>query len=66
MQYWSVIWVGVYFIAVMNDPGINKLATVQLIFRLDLWYEVIKSTKYVQILCTVASLQVGSMPVVTM
>lgn len=60
MQYWSVIWVGVYFIAVTNDLGINKLATVQSIFRLDLWYEVIKSTP------EVAALQVGSTPVVTM
>lgn len=48
MQYWSVIWVGVYFIAVMNDLGINKLATVQSIFSLGLWHEVIKSMKYLQ------------------
>lgn len=30
MQYWSVIWVGVYFIAVMNDLGSIKVATVHL------------------------------------
>lgn len=30
MQYWSVIWVEVYFIAVVNDLGINKVATVHL------------------------------------
>lgn len=48
MQYWSVILVGVYFIAVTNDLGINKLATVQSIFKLDLQYKVIKSMKYLQ------------------
>lgn len=48
MQYWSVILVGVYFIAVTNDLGINKLATVQSIFKLGLQYKVIKSMKYLQ------------------
>lgn len=35
-QYWSVIWIGVYFTAVMSDLGVNKLTWVQLIFRLFL------------------------------
>lgn len=47
-QYWSVIWIGVYFIAVMRDLGVNKLARVQSVFRLFLWYLVMKSTKYLQ------------------
>lgn len=59
MQYWFLIWIGVYFTAVTSDLAVNKLARAQSIFRL--FFMVFSHKKY-KVSPAVASLKLGICP----